>query len=255
MKKMAVLFGILTVAGLAIAGCGTVFAHGTPTTETYNLTGFTGVDISSAFSYEITRANGYSISVTSEDFDHIVVENEGNTLKIYRRGVDWTPFYYRPTVKITMPTLTELTVSGASEGVATGFSGGSFKLDVSGASKLELTSINTTGLTGRISGTSRVTGTVTVAGATDLDISGASRADLSGSGQGLKLNVNGASRTELGEFTAETGEVSYNGASSGTINLSSRLDATVSGASSLNLRGAAVIGRLDTTGSSSFHRK
>jgi hypothetical protein len=134
-----------------------------------------------------------------------------------------------------MPQLGGLTVSGASHGTVSNFS------------STEAVSI-------AISGASRVTGDIT-AGDIGFDVSGASTIELEGSADNMVAVVSGASRFNLGDFTVNNANVNISGASTGTINLDGRLDANVSGASTLLYIGDPVMGTINVSGASKLSKK
>jgi len=105
-----------------------------------------------------------------------------------------------------------------------------------------------------VSGASRVSGDI-VAGNVDFDISGASSVELDGSANDIIADVSGASSLKLDDFTATNANVDLSGASSGTVNLTGRLDADVSGASRLWYIGEPTLGDIDTSGASSVSQK
>jgi hypothetical protein len=89
----------------------------------------------------------------------------------------------------------------------------------------------------------------------EFDISGASRIQLEGSANDMVASVSGASRLNLGSFTVNNADVSFSGASSGTINLDGRLDADLSGASRLSYIGEPTMGTINTSGASTLSKK
>jgi len=134
-----------------------------------------------------------------------------------------------------MPQLRGLAASGASRGTISDFSSAeNLDLDVSGASK--------------------VTGDIT-AGDADFEISGASTVQLEGSANNMDANVSGASRFNLGGFTVNNANVTFSGASTGTVNLSGKLDANLSGASKLSYIGEPTMGTMNITGASTLNKK
>ena len=90
MRKLAtsivgvVLAAALLTSGLLV-GCGVAIeGSGNLKTESFDLSDFTRVDISSAFEVEIAQSGSYSVSITADDnlFDHIAVSKQGTTLKM-----------------------------------------------------------------------------------------------------------------------------------------------------------------------------
>jgi len=242
MKKAIIIIVIaaavaVTCTVLVLRGCpGDLIGSGNLTTEEYAFTDFTKVEISSAFEFEIQQSSSYNISVTADDnvMEYVQVSQVGQTLKIRLGTVTWLgPVTLRASV--TMPQLSDLTVSGASRGDI---------YDFSSTEDLDIT----------VSGASRVNGDIT-AGDVEFDVSGASTIQLEGSANDMVADVSGASRLNLGDFTVNNADVDFSGATSGTINLNGRLDADLSGASRLWYIGEPTMGNIDTSGASTISKK
>ena len=269
MKKqnalLATLTGLLLVT-LLISGCRSILVTrngdaetGETETRQYNITEFTRVDIGSAFVYEIEQSDTYRISITAPEnlFDDIKVAKEGQTLKIEKEN-PWTPFNIgseRLRAVITMPRLHGLDSSGATKGVVTHFSStDGLDIGVSGASAVELVAIAAGDIKFNVSGASEVTGALQ-AEDIDLDISGASSIHLEGAADDINAEASGASRLNLTEFTINNADVTFSGASSGSINLNGRLDIELSGASRLEYLGEPLLGEMNISGASTLKRK
>jgi hypothetical protein len=243
MRKAVVIIAIV-VAVVAICTMlilkgwpGVLIGSGNLETEQYAFANFTRVEISSAFEFEIKQSGSYSINVTADDnvIDYVQVSQDGQTLKIRVGGA---PTSFRSvTLKalVTMPQLGGLTVSGASRGIVSNFN------------CTEAVSI-------AVSGASRVTGDIT-AGDIGFDVSGASTVQLEGSADDMIAIVSGASRFNVGDFTVNNADVNISGASTGTISLDGRLDANVSGASTLLYIGDPVMGTINVSGASTLGKK
>jgi len=239
-------------------------------TEAYAFANFTEVEISDTFEFEIEQSSSYSINVTTDDnvMDYVQVSQEGQTLKIGLRtglrigsvtlsiGFGIFPRLESVTLKasVTMPQLRELTVSGASRGTVSEFSSTEdLNVKVSGASRV--TGDITAGDAAiDVSGASRVTGDIT-AGNVEFGISGASTIQLEGSADDMVASVSGASHLNLDAFTLNNADVNFSGASSGTVNLNGRLDANLSGASTLWYIGEPTMGDINTSGASTISKK
>ena len=136
---------------------------------------------------------------------------------------------------VTVPQLRGLTVSGASHGTVS---------DLSSTEGFDLT----------VSGASGVTGNV-AAGDIGFDVSGASTVQLEGSADNMSAIVSGASTVNLDDLTVNNANVNISGASTVIINLSGRLDANVSGASTLLYIGDhPIMGTIDVSGASTLRR-
>jgi hypothetical protein len=242
MKKAIIIAAVVTAIAvtstmLILRGWpGALIGSGNLETEEYAFTDFTKVEIGSAFEFEIEQSSSYSINVTADDnvMDYVRVSQDGQTLKIGLRRVIWVGLVTLR-ASVTMPQLHGLTASGASRGTVS---------DFSSTEDLDIT----------VSGASRLTGDIT-AGDVEFDISGASTIQLEGSANDMVADVSGASSFNLDDFTVNNADVDFSGASSGTINLSGRLDADLSGASRLWYIGEPTMGTIDTSGASTISKK
>jgi hypothetical protein len=242
MKKAIIIIAI--VAAVAVICTllilrvwpGVLIGSGNLETEEYAFANFTRVEISSAFEFEIKQSSSYSINVTADDnvIDYVQVSQDGQTLRI-RLGTVPSLRLVTLRASVAIPQLYGLTVSGASRGTVSDFS-------------------SSEGLNVTVSGASRVAGDITT-GDIGFDVSGASTIQLEGSANDMVAVVSGASRFNLGDFTVNNANVNISGASSGTINLNGRLDANISGASTLLYIGEPIMGTINVSGASTFSKK
>jgi hypothetical protein len=244
MKKTTIVIIVVAVIAAVAVGVfialrfwpGGLVGSGNLETEQYTFADFTRIEISSAFQFEIEQSSSYSINITADDnvIDHVQVSEDGQTLKIRVGRVSFLgPVTLRASV--SMPQLNGLTVSGASRGTVSGFSS---------SEALDMT----------VSGASRVTGDI-AAGDVQFDISGASTVQLEGSADNMVTVVSGASTCNLADLAVQDANVNVSGASTGTINLDGRLDANVSGASTLLYIGEPTMGTINVSGASTLREK
>lgn len=215
-----------------------VAGSGNPVTLTRDYTGFTKLDVGSAFRVEINQAREYGVEITIDDNlrEYLDLRVEGDTLHIgMRPGLTFTSGPNQLRGAITMPKLEALTLSGAARADVKGFeSNDTFRAVLSGASRLQAD----------IS-----------AGDVRIEASGASNAVLRGEGDALKFEVSGASSMDLRQFTVTDAVVKLSGASQTQINMNGTLDANLSGASKLTYEGNVTLGKLDTSGSSKINER
>jgi len=192
---------------------------------------FTRVEISNTFDFKILRADAFSVQLdTDEGFmKNIDVEQVGDKLMIdHSHHIAWMFRFNRPKVRITMPVIKELRLTGAVAGEVSGFkSKEDFRLEMEGASKV---SVNLQ------------------AGNTELYIRGACSVDAKGGAESLNIDVNGACKLEMKDFAVKNAAVRLNGASTCTVNVTGRLDARLGGVSNLFLVGEPTIGDIRSTG-------
>jgi len=231
LKIKSTLLTVLILAVVAISlGC---LGGGESKTENFDFTGFTRLNIGSAFKLEVSRGSSFSISITADKdhFDNIEVTKEGDTLKI---GITTWVSFQTLEAKVTMPDLYGLTLSGASQGNAKGFdSSHGFSLNISGASQLK----------GDID-----------AGDVDFMITGASMVELSGSAKDAAINASGSSNVKLSDFEVNNADIILSGASKGSIKMDGQLNADLSGASRLTYLGKPTMGDINTSGASTISK-
>jgi len=234
-----------------------VVGSGNLVTKDMDFKDFTIVEVGSAFKAEITQSNSYSVSITMDDnlFDYLQASKIGERLEI---GLEPGHNYRSPTLslKITMPNLYELELSGAASGTAEGFSSShGFILRMSGATFLKIVDMSAGDTDVELSGASHLTGGVTVDGDVRFSVSGASTAELEGAADDLAVDASGASGVELSDFPVHNADVKLSGASRATVNLDGRLDAVLSGASRLLYVGSPTMGDISTSGGSTIAKK
>lgn len=240
MLKFALV--LLIVGAMLFAGCTiqipvpdftNVTGSGNHVTQAYSFSDFTGVSVGSAFTAEITRADGYLVEVTVDDnvVELLKVEQQGNTVYI-----DLKPnlSLNRTTLKarITLPTLTSLEASGAATAEISGFQS-SQKLHVI------------------VSGASRAEGDIQ-SGDLRADVSGGSTLRLTGSGGDADVSASGASTADLADFPVTNATVNASGASRISIDVSGVLRAEANGASSVHYTGSPAVERSDSSGASTI---
>lgn len=227
--------GVLTLAGCNVLGSA-ITGSGTLVTQAYDFTDFSEVELGNAFEATITPGDAYAISVTVDDnlVDSLQVEQTGNTLRI---SLEPARMVTRATMRaeITMPALTRLEASGASQAQLNGFS-------------------SDADFTGHASGASRIHGDL-AAGNLALDASGASTISLAGTAADVRANASGASTIDLEEMTVVNADVEASGASNVTVNASGQLDAQASGASNVSYLGAPTMGNIETSGGSNINQR
>jgi len=253
-STLTIVVIIFIAAAVIIAG--TFFSgtwpFGNTITRDEDFSDFTIVDIGSAFEAEITQSSSYSIKITADDriMEHIQVSQTGATLTInIKPGILLQAVTLK--AEITMPELHELRFSGATHGIATGFSSAhNLTLTLSGASSLD-PDISAGDVEVNLSGASQLKGTLAASGDAKLIISGASTVELTGSAEDLEIGEGaGASSLDLSNFPVNNAKVNLSGASSATIQLDGQLDADISGASHLYYIGGPTMGNVVTSGGS-----
>lgn len=254
---ITVLSTIVLLVIPCVSGCILpVSGSGNLITEQFNYTDFDSIQISNVFEVEISQSDTCSISVTADDniMDYVIVSRSGSTLLVrLEQGYNYQSI--TAIAKISLPDISELTMSGAAKGILKKFNTSrKVEIDVSGASELEIMDLTVGTVDIDVSGASVVRGTV-ACGDAEFNISGASTMNVAGSGQDLTAEVSGASKLELDNFTVNDVDIEVSGASNAVVNMDGTLNAEVSGASSLHYIGNPVMGDIDISGASSVRKK
>jgi hypothetical protein len=260
MKKIALVtvLALIIISGALLPGCVRVDLSddsGPAVTKAYDFTGFTGIEVGSAFKVDIGRSDNYSISIIINEkiANRLAVSKSGDTLKIGFKEPTWN-IHSRPEVIITLPDLRTMDISGAAEGKVKGFkSSNIFGLDMSGASNLDI-DMEAGDFKADVSGASQLSGYLKAL-ISDIKASGASRITLAGSGGNIKIDVSGASQANMEDYSVGNAEIEISGAGQAVMNISGKLNANLSGASHLDYRGNPTLGKLDITGSSSLKQR
>lgn len=235
MKKF--LISTIFIAGLIAAasflGCttGVITGSENQTTKEFNLSDFSRVEAGYAFEITVIQSDSYSVSVTADDnlVDFVQVSQTGDTLRVgFKPGYSYHPRILK--ALITMPNLYELSLSGGSHGVISGFySSEDFELNLSGAS------IATGGIT---------------ADNVTFSLSGASKVDLTGSANNIDITASGSSQLLLDKFEVVNADVNLSGGSEATVMVGGTLEGNLSGGSQLKYIGQPTIGSMDISGGS-----
>jgi len=222
MKK---IFFPLMIILLVFTGCRQVFGKrvrgsGNIKTETRDITGFNGVDVSGAIDVYVKNDSTQAVKVETDDnlLQYVETYVESGILKIHtRNGYNIRP---RRTVKVyvSSPDFQRFEASGAcdvySENKIMGVN--RVELDLSGASdaKLELN-----------------------APEVRAEVSGAGSVELKGETKNLVLDGTGSSDFKCYDLLAETVNVHISGSGDAQVSASVKLDVRVSGAGSVRYKG------------------
>jgi hypothetical protein len=260
MKRTYFAASLATVLAtvMLLAGCSSL---GSTVTETKEFANFTSIDVRDTFQVEITQADSFSISITAQKdlLDYVSVTQEGEMLKIKLNPrhpfTDFTIGRKALKIKITMPAISGLSLSGATRGAISGFkSTESFHLNVSGASYLSIDNVEVGDTEFDISGSSIVSGSLEADDAKFV-VSGVSQVDLKGSANNFTLTAPDASILNLLEFTVNVANINLGGASEATIDVKEKLDAILSGATKLYFHGNPTMGKISVTGAATIKNR
>jgi ABC-type uncharacterized transport system auxiliary subunit len=243
MSKIALVLTVAMALAL-LSGCypttlgGTVVTgSGRTTTQDYDFSGFTRLQIGSAFEANVQAGDSYKVTVTVDDnlVQYLDVRVTGDTLRIGFKPM--LSFNFRNTTlraDVTMPDVEGLELSGATRTRIAGFSNDK-KVDV------------------EVSGASQLSGDISSA-EMRIEASGASRAELSGTTGPLDARASGASSLRLQDLKSTDTRVDASGASNITVNPSGKLSGDASGASTVRYVGSPSSVQVNTSGASSVRQ-
>ena len=184
--------------------------------KSFDVKDFSGLDLGGAYVISVAKGNDYKVVVDCDDeekLENIRAQVSDGVLKI-KNDRDWTLFNNnnkRIGVTITMPTLTNIELSGVSNTKVTGFDNlSNLKINISGASKsyFDLTAQNI-----------------------DLSVSGAANVQLHGAAKAVKVELSGACKLDATQMQIKRADVSASGVSNASFGQVDDLTKSTSGAS------------------------
>jgi hypothetical protein len=141
---MRSLFAIASLA--AIAAC--VSAPASAETKSYNFNSFNKLDISAGYTVIFAQGSQRSVSVESDDFSKIIVEQNGDTLRIGRpRNTNMHKKDASDIVRITAPDLKAAELNAGVDFRADNLNVGDLELDVNAGVKARLDKLKVKNLT------------------------------------------------------------------------------------------------------------
>lgn len=234
-RTITLLLAFLMIAGSGLmAGCipDGVKGDGDVVKEKREVSGFTSLEISSAFNVFLTQGRSESLTVEADKnlMEHIITEIKGDKLMIHtsKKGISKST---KMNIYLTFEQLEMIDVSGAVE--VTGEGPMTFEeltFDGSGASEISM----------------ELTAEVLTA-----DFSGASEIELIGSAKAAYFDLSGASEIDAYDFEIIHCELDVSGASEVKINVSKSLEVDISGAASVKYKGNPSV-KSDVSGAASL---
>jgi Putative auto-transporter adhesin, head GIN domain len=247
---------VLAAGCTAVPGTGgDVTGSGTPTTKTYDYSGFTGLRVDNAFAATVTYGGAFGVTVTVDDnlVKYLRVELDGDTLHI---GLDPNMSYQNATLKaeVTMPSLRALEVSGGATADVTGFaSEDDLELRLSGGGKVSLAGFRAGDVGIDVSGAARLSGDLE---AQELsgEASGAGQVALAGSASKAQLEASGAGKLDLKDLTLKDADLQLSGGASGTVRVTGTLTVEASGGARLDYYGSPTQVQTNVSGGAQVNR-
>jgi hypothetical protein len=214
-------------------------------TEERALVDFDAIEVGGAIDVELTQGTEFSVVVeTGEDgeLEDVITDVRNGTLHIERewrdrRGWGWPGWDGDSdiVVYVTLPTLTELEVSGGS-GVRTAgtFTGDELDITTSGGSEAELD---------------------VIVDRLELTTSGGSDVEISGTANYLEADSSGGSDLEASKLVAVEVDANSSGGSDLAVNVTETLYAHASGGSDIDYEGDPKNRDIDTSGEGDVRRR
>jgi hypothetical protein len=223
MKKS--IYYLIAALGLSIQ----VMASADLTTKKFKVGNFNSLEIGNEFEVHIFKGNTYSISATGTEsnIEDLEVQVVGSTLEVsidYKlsKWITWSSGNSKIVLNITMPRLREAEFNGATKVTLEGF-------------------VDEEEMTLHCSGASKMSSTKLVADKLLLDLSGASKVEMTGQVLKLSIDLSGASHVVLSDLIARDVDVEASGASHVELNVQKSLRVDASGASKISYRGNPVV--------------
>lgn len=238
MKNSKQIIGLMIIViALMTNGCtpfNTIRPSSNITTEDRYLTEFTGLNVSTAFTVDVSFSpTEDKIVVESNENIHpyIVTENVGGTLRIKLRNR--INIRGNTTLKVHIITSTPLEYIGASDAVKI----------------ILLNDLNTEDLTISTSDASEMNGTVNVNNI-QLFADDASNLNLEGTANTLTADISDASSMGQYNFVINEANMTLSDASNASITVNDVINLNASGASTLKYKGSALVDYISLSGAS-----
>ncbi|MEM7662965.1 MAG: DUF2807 domain-containing protein [Pseudomonadota bacterium] len=210
------------------AAAALMMATASAETQSYDMPGFTGIDVSSGI--QLIFEAGETQSITAEairgDIDKLVIEMDGDTLVVRReRGWNWGGRSPKYRVTVTGPAISSLEASSGSSATANGFVGDYITLDASSGASLRASSVS----------------------GGEISIDTSSGASLSAAGNCSRVSIDTSSGSSVSAGTLECTEVVADASSGSSINAyaTQRVVGDASSGASVSVQGGATDVRID----------
>ncbi|SHI91203.1 phage shock protein C (PspC) family protein [Hymenobacter daecheongensis DSM 21074] len=206
-----------------------------PERRNFNLSGFRQIEASGAYRVYVRQGPEFKAEAAGNDRElrNLRVDTDGDQLVISSRRESFFSGFAsnrKPVlIRVQLPELRGLELSGACQANVAGFSGPSLRVDQSGASNAML-NVKVTRLV--------------------LDLNGACRTDLRGTATELAVDGSGACQVNALGMPVQRAEFDLSGISKAKVRVSDRLRAELSGASRLQYAGQPTSIQKDLSGSS-----
>ena len=168
--------------------------------RSFDVAGFTDIEIEGGWQVFVTRGEGYDVAVTADEalMEHVVVERQGETLRVDAERWSWSRDGSMR-VEVTMPELSGIAVNGGAD--------------------VAIREMDTEALRIEVAGAGNITGTGSRIGLLEVEVEGAANVDfVESSVVDADIRMSGAGNVELtmagGELAGViegVGSVTYGG--------------------------------------------
>jgi hypothetical protein len=228
MKNLVKSFMLIAFMFVAIANgsCSTLLS-GNVEEETRSVSNFSGISLSVPANVQLTQGNAYSVVIEADKdiLDRIETEVQNGVLRIKTRNnfsFGWGSS--KINIKITMPSVNELSVSGSGKIIAANqISTSNLSVSISGSGNVSIDDLNVKSLSASISGSG------------SLKLSG------KGSANDAKATVSGSGSIALNGIRFADANVNISGSGRVKIFAIENLKARVSGSGNISYEGNPLI--------------
>jgi len=229
---------VLTVGFLTSCNHDSIRASDEVNSLNYSIPDYSRIKVSNAFNVYVTFSDteeSVRIEANENLHNEIIVKRDGNALVIRLKKLTNVRGNATLNAYITTKNIVEF--------------------DMTGASNLTLENVwDIQNGTIELSGASDFTGEV-LADRLELDLGGASGANIYGSVGSMYADLSGSSDIRDYDLSVERLNIEMSGASEAFLSVSELIDIEASGASELNYKGAAEIGRKELSGASEIKNR
>ncbi|MEO1642477.1 MAG: head GIN domain-containing protein [Pseudomonadota bacterium] len=190
-------------------------------TKTYDVSGFTNLDVSAGLDVEFTTGGNYSVVAENRkgDFSDIEIYTSGDTLYVKRpkrSGWGWGQ-RKRYQVTVSAPSLSNIEASSGSDVIGSGLTGSSISIDVSSGADVAVSDIR--------------------GGTVRLETSSGSDLTASGTCDTVRADASSGSDIEAGQLVCANGSAEASSGSDITVHVTGKMTADVSSGADIMVRG------------------
>lgn len=182
----------------------------------FNFSDFEGIEVNGALNLKIRQGKSHSVQVFGDEkaVEMLDIDENGDRLEINMKKGNYN-FTQDITLEITLPTLENITLNGASNAEI-------FEFDIANL---------------------------------EIELNGVSKLSIKGKAEELKANLSGASQLNAFDFRTQNAEIELSGASQAKVFIKEQLKADVSGASKLRYKGNPQDLQVDKSGAANVAKE